>query len=371
MKIDYLRVEGFKSIAEAVLRDIEPFTAFAGANGAGKSNLVDALAFFGAVVKRGASQAIRDFGGFNQIHCFKHRKTKRTTARFKLRISLQGVQCVYSLAVANMHLAPEVTEHLAVDGLTLIEREVSTQPRILFPDSSTPSVLPNYSPDMTALMLQSHLELYQWLTNISVYRFDPLQAKRPNASTVDATLLSTDGSNVAALLSVMEKNAAHRDQILEWIELIVPGMKSVSTQKQRLDSTTVLTFEEQGTKTRFPAQLISDGTVYALCIMAALLSRSSKSGLTIIEEPERGVHPKAIGELVQLMRENASLEHPVLITTHSESIVRNLDLEELLLVSKPDGRTSIKRASMAGASTEDIPLDTAWLTNMLDGGLPW
>ncbi|WP_237149647.1 AAA family ATPase [Pseudomonas mediterranea] len=76
MKIEYLEIEGFKSAVNIVLRDVPPFTALAGSNGAGKSNITDALAFLGAVVKRGAAQAIRDFGGFQQIHCFKHRKEK-------------------------------------------------------------------------------------------------------------------------------------------------------------------------------------------------------------------------------------------------------------------------------------------------------
>jgi hypothetical protein len=71
------------------------------------------------------------------------------------------------------------------------------------------------------------------------------------------------------------------------------------------------------------------------------------------------------------MRENASVEHPVLITTHSESVVRNLDIEELWLVNKVDGKTKIKCASESAVSKKDIPLDTAWLTNLFDGGLPW
>jgi predicted ATPase len=105
--------------------------------------------------------------------------------------------------------------------------------------------------------------------------------------------------------------------------------------------------------------------------MTAVLSRAGKPGITIIEEPERGVHPKAIGELVDLMRENASVEHPVFITTHSESVVRNLDLEELWLVNKEDGKTKVKCASESAVNKKEIPLDTAWLTNLFDGGLPW
>ena len=86
MNIQKLEIKGFKSIAHVSLENISPFLVFAGANGAGKSNLVDALVFLGAVVQRGAIQAIREFGGFSQIHCFKFRKEQRTTMSFALTL---------------------------------------------------------------------------------------------------------------------------------------------------------------------------------------------------------------------------------------------------------------------------------------------
>ncbi len=40
-----LIIKGFKSIADLSLMNSPPFIVFAGANGAGKSNITDALAF--------------------------------------------------------------------------------------------------------------------------------------------------------------------------------------------------------------------------------------------------------------------------------------------------------------------------------------
>ncbi|WP_223551134.1 AAA family ATPase [Pseudomonas sp. A-B-19] len=371
MKIEYLEIKGFKSAANVILRDAPAFTALAGSNGAGKSNITDAFAFLGAVVKRGAAQAIRDFGGFQQIHCFKHRKEKRTTISFAIRINLNGEIFDYNLKISGIDRVPQVLESLKIDGNQIIDRKSSNETRITLSDTHGMQLLPEYAQDMTALMLLSHTPLYRMLTNIQVFRIDPLEAKEPDSSTADATTLDSHGRNVATMLSILERNERFRDQVLEWIELIVPGMESVSTEKQRLDGSTVITFKEEGTKARFPARLISDGTIYALCIMTAVFSRAGKSGMTIIEEPERGIHPKAIGELVQLMRENASVEHPIFITTHSESVVRNLDLEELWLVNKEDGKTKIKCALESAVNKKEIPLDTAWLTNLFDGGLPW
>lgn len=64
MNIRKLHIKGYKSVADLSLEALPPLLVFAGANGAGKSNIVDALAFLGAVVKFGAVQARARFGGF-------------------------------------------------------------------------------------------------------------------------------------------------------------------------------------------------------------------------------------------------------------------------------------------------------------------
>lgn len=371
MNIHKLEIKGFKSIAHIEFGKTSPFLVLAGANGSGKSNLVDALVFLGAVIKRGAVQAVREFGGFSQIHCFKFRKEQRTTMSFSLEINIDGVQYHYTMKIKSLDKSPEVQESLKVDDVVLIDRKHANETQIRLSNSDSLQKLPSYSKEMSALMMLSDNPLYRFLTNIRVFRIDPFVAKEPDTAAADATALDPNGKNIATMLSVLEKDEDFREQVLEWIELIVPGMESVKTEKQRLDASTVITFKEEGTKARFPASLISDGTIYALCILTAVLSRARQHGITIIEEPERGIHPKAIAELVQLMRENASTQHPVFITTHSESVVRSLEVEELYFVSKNEGKTQIQSATLAGIDKKKIALDTAWLTNLFDGGLPW
>ncbi|GAB7528604.1 AAA family ATPase [Pseudomonas sp. 3A(2025)] len=359
MNIRKLHIKGFKSVADLALEEVSPLLVFAGANGSGKSNIVDALAFLGAVVKLGAVQARTQFGGFSQIHCFKYRKEKRTTISFSIELALAENVYDYSLSLHAMDKAPLISETLKINDRLVIDRRQGADTKVLLSESAGLQSLPDYPKDMTALMLLGQSPLYAFLTNLKVFRIDPVAAKEPDSSTTDTSELDAHGKNVATILSVLEKNPDFRDQILEWLELIVPGMEGVSTEKQRLDGSTVITFRESGTKARFPAKLVSDGMIYVLCILTAVLSRARQSGITIIEEPERGIHPKAIGELVQLIRENASAKHPVLLTTHSESIVRNLETTELYFVSKQDGKTRVQAAASAGVDKAKIPLDTA------------
>ena len=370
MKISRIKIVGFKSVAEINLDNLLPYSVFAGPNGAGKSNIADALGFVGSIISVGAVRALRNYNGFSQIHCFKFRKDRARTFEFHIDTTIDGVDMQYSLLLHDMDTKPAIEEKLNVAGLQVMTRKKG-EPPVFRSQEGEDKPLPDFPQDVSGIMLLPHSPLYQFLVNIRVFRFDPLGAKEPDSSSADAGELDMHGRNVATMLSSLEKNEDFRAQILEWMELIVPGMEKVTTEQQRLDGRTVITFKEEGTKAYFPANLISDGTIYALCIMTAVLSLSKGHGVTLIEEPERGIHPKAIEELVQLMRGNASTSHPVLVTTHSESVVRASTKEELWLVNKVNGKTMVKNAATHSADLGNLNLDKAWLMNLFDGGLPW
>ncbi|WP_035060423.1 AAA family ATPase [Andreprevotia chitinilytica] len=371
MNIQKIRVSGFKSVADVTLNQLTPYSVFAGPNGAGKSNLADALAFVSAVIQSGANSAIRRFNGFAQIHCYKFKKDKTRTFEFNLDATMNGEAIVYHMKIHHLDKSPMLEEMLSVAGKSLMMRKKGNPPSVRVADADELVSLPEFPDEMSGLILLPKSPLYQYLINLRVFRFDPLGAKIPDESSTDAIELHPFGHNLATILARLEKDQDIRTEIIDWMELLVPGMEKVSTEQQRLGGNTVIKFKEEGTKAHFPANLISDGTIYALCIMTAVLSRAKEFGPTFIEEPERGIHPKAIAQLVELMRANASPEHPVFVTTHSESVVRASTKEELWLVNKEDGKTQIKNAALHSGDLGDLNLDKAWLMNLFDGGLPW
>ena len=294
MKIRKLHIKGFKSVANLTLENVSPFLVLAGANGSGKSNITDALAFLGEVVKQGAAPARTRFGGFAQIHCFKYRKAQRTTMQFALELELDGVVYDYHLTLRTLDAAPQIDETLRVDGQKIIDRPANGELHVQLSSASAMQVLPDYPKDITALMLLGSLPLYDFLTNIKVFRIDPLAAKEPSRATTDASELDEHGSNVASVLSRLEAEPEFREAVLEWLALIVPGMESISTETQRLDSSTVITFKEAGTKTRFPAKLVSDGTLYVLCMLTAVLSRASAVASPSSKNPSEAFTPRPL-----------------------------------------------------------------------------
>jgi len=376
-----LKITNFKSIDSLEVKGLSPFTVFAGPNGAGKSNFFDALDFVSLFLRSGIETALRQHGGFGTIHSEKRKAAYSRRFGFDIECELPAAEDEpqafsvfhYSLTIDDLDsTTPEIEEHLWVNGEALLVRKKGASPVVKSGEEE--QTLASFPDDYSALLLFQHLPIAGMLRNLNLYRIDPIGAKEPDQSDSDPTRLERKGHNLASVLSRLEQDAEMRETIMEWMELIVPGMEKIRTEQQKLDAKTAIVFKEQGTRRHFPAQMVSDGTIYALSILVAVLDSPTNYAMTLIEEPERGLHPQAIRELVDLIRQQATPSNPIWLTTHSESVVRELRLEELVLVDKIGGRSRMKCADSGNLTQESLAplnLDEAWLSNLLDGGLPW
>lgn len=377
-----LKIENFKSIDSLEVERLAPFSVFAGANGSGKSNFFDALAFVSLFVRGGIEIALRAHGGFANIHSKKREGADAKTFSFEIECDLLQEQKEepssfhYSLSIHDPDREPEIEEYLRVNGEQCITRKRGEKSIVLREVklkgiSATYSVLSLFEEELSLFREEPLTKL---LKNLHVHRIDPIGAKEPDKSDLDPAQLDRKGHNLASVLHRLEGDQEIREEIRDWMEMIVPGIEDIQTEQRRLDGRTALLFKEEGFEQAFPAHLVSDGTMYALCLLVAALDVPSGGGMTLIEEPERGLHPMAIRELIDLMRQQASPENPIWLTTHSESVVRALNLSELVLVDKIGGRTTMRPADSGNISQEDLAplgLDEVWLSNLLAGGIPW
>lgn len=89
-----------------------------------------------------------------------------------------------------------------------------------------------------------------------------------------------------------------------------------------------------------PAQALSEGTLRFLAL-AVLESDPDESGLLCMEEPENGIHPANVSEMVELLRDLAvdpdlpvADDNPgrqVIVNTHSPALVQHIHPDELLV----------------------------------------
>jgi len=383
--IKRLKISNFKSIDTLELHDVGPFSVFAGANGTGKSNFFDALSFFQRVLVSGAVEAIRESGGMANVRSYRQNGHDSDLV-FKLEIdcslpsSFKGfglgtdpVPTSYSLSVVETERGPELEERLFENGREIFQRtraDAGFKIKIDGGGEFSPPMRSDYS----ALSMFMGISIVEFARNIRIYRIDPKCALSPMHGGAESTRLAEDGGNLVTVLARMEENAGLKEAITDWINLIVPSIESVEVKHRALDRRSLLEFKDKFVDRSFPAEMVSQGTMYALSLLVAILDGDSGAGLTLIEEPERGLHPKAIGELIELMRDTATPEQAFWISTHSETVVKHTNLDELWLVDRHEGQTVMKHASAGNLTDEDIrPLgmDEAWLSNLLGAGLPW
>jgi len=186
------------------------------------------------------------------------------------------------------------------------------------------------------------------LASMRVYSIEP--AKLREMQDPDSGVsLRTDGSNATSVLQEIERQSrADMERIGEILASIVPNTTRVRVKKHGKKLSLEFT-QEWGEKKRlnFEAFNMSDGTLRALGLLAAVYQRPTPS-LMVIEEPEATIHPGALGAVLDLLR-HASRNMQVLITTHSPEVLDAKWIQDthLRIVSWEEGATKITPISDA------------------------
>jgi predicted ATPase len=112
----------------------------------------------------------------------------------------------------------------------------------------------------------------------------------------------------------------------------------------------------------FPANMMSDGTLTFLCLLAVLHDPEPPS-LVCIDEPEVGLHPSLIYLLGDLLRD-ASERTQVIVATHSPRLISAMRAEDVVVVESIDGASHFKRFS-----SDELESLRSWLKDFSLGEL--
>ena len=99
-----------------------------------------------------------------------------------------------------------------------------------------------------------------------------------------------------------------------------------------------------------------------------LQPKDFRPSVILVDEPELGLHPYAIGLLASLIRQ-ASVETQVIISTQSPILLDYFQPEEVLVADRVNGRTELHRLE-SGALDEwlqEYSLGELWEKNELGG----
>ncbi|WP_218511183.1 AAA family ATPase [Variovorax sp. dw_308] len=148
----------------------------------------------------------------------------------------------------------------------------------------------------------------------------------------------TDGSNLPWVIAELRKDAKRFAGWLDHVRTALEDVADIDTVEREDDRHRYLVIK-YSTGAIVPSWLVSDGTLrlLALTIPAYL---PDLNGVLLIEEPENGIHPRAIETVIQSL--SSIYDGQVLIATHSPVALNLLDPAQVLCFAKDhSGATDI------------------------------
>ena len=360
-ELDYITVEGFKSIES--IEELKPgsMTVLIGPNGSGKTNFIGVFSFLNALREGRLREYVIKAGGADKVLHFGSRVTKR----LHIRLSFEEGKNEYDLTL----------------GPTDLDELIPWDESVYFWNKAHPN------PYMTSLMgaggeariSDRFLEgvggyVRQRLDRWRLYHFHDTSANSPMKKTAavnDNRYLRPDGSNLAALLYLLrEKHEDSYRSIARTVRLAAPFFEDFELNPQGLNPDKIkLEWRHEGTDAYFDASSLSDGTLRFMALATLFLQPAQhRPSVILVDEPELGMHPYAITLLAALMKQ-ASIESQVIVSTQSSLLLDHFEPEEVLVAERVDGKTQLNRLESSELEPwlESYSLGQLWEKNELGG----
>lgn len=355
MRIKKIHIQNFKSLVDFQLEDLKPFCAFVGPNASGKSNIFEVLEFTNYIVRYsfGASDF---FGGMDSIYSYNphdiyYKIPKRKKHQSFILQFLDGIIIDFSLQYEKkLQLILDNDEVMSLSSIMDLTKRKEFISKFEQAHNS-------YEGDYE-----------QFIDNFSRIFVGNSKLVRINQPSPSSKLLS-DASNLSQIIGQVFQDENKREDFVEWLQIVIPEFENIEVKQSNIDGSFEFFIYEKSSDKPFPKYLISDGTYNILALMAAVYQNSQPQFLCI-EEPENGLHPEAIELLVDFFKEKCETEgHHIWLNTHSATLVRCLEIDEIILVNKINGQTKAKQLNKI--ENIDIKTNEAWLSNALGGGVLW
>ncbi|PPK45860.1 putative ATPase [Trinickia symbiotica] len=324
-----------------------PLTYLVGANGAGKSNFVDALHLVVDALTSSLDQALNVRGGLAEVR----RRSAGHPTHFGIRLD-------FTLGDRTGHYAFSIGS-LKNRGFEVQAEECSLGGQRKGPYyriergqivASSAATLPALTGDRLALVALSGLSefrpVFDALTSMGFYNLNP-KLMRELQKAQEGRLLKPEGENIASVIGHLERvNAPALRTIQEYLQTVVPTVHGFKRVQVGPMETLEFMQDVSGVKDpwRFAAQNMSDGTLRAVGVLTALFQHNVDFAPTLIgiEEPETALHPAASAALREAL-ERASNNTQVIVTSHSPELLDDVSVrdDQILAVISEAGDTKL------------------------------
>lgn len=373
-----LEISGFKSFTDFEV-DFAPLTVIAGANASGKSNLIEALRLVQGLATRGSFGAGLEHQGNLKDLFTKYDKditASRITIGLEYILPKKYLEGISENIILNENLRYEVEityrgSNSLGTGYEVTQERLYTndeQSRIYFinqgakdrkeeisknhPISNITTQIEWTELSESSMSSDPHLLASKRLISkiIVANIIDPANFSDYNQSRKGQQLVNPDDI-LPSLVRFKKVGKDHLHYLSQRLRKIVPDLVAIDVYTDDYNRSTVTATDTEGRS--FLATNLSEGTLRIIALASYLLKQKT-SQVLLIEEPENGVDPRIIQEILALLVD-LSVGHDnsrgdkwqVICTTHSPILLQaalNLKSQEnvsVLLTNKVSYLTTL------------------------------
>jgi predicted ATPase len=340
-RFERVSIRGFRRLCDVDL-ELHPLSVLIGANGIGKTSLLDAFSILASSAQGGLNSAISEFSGLSALITYDR------DDKLSLGISME----VPSQAPLDylLCITPQGTAYV-IEEETLSQRRRQAPPPFKHIDSHGGDVR-YFEVDKNRLVRPTweHNPLETSLSQVPKMFREPEEFRRRLASSTfyhvlnveprspvrlpqpmrPASLPGRNGEDVVSCLFYLRE--ADRDRF----EGVEDSLRAAFPSFQRLDfppvaaGTLAMTWRDSSFSKPLYMHQLSEGMLRFLWL-ATLLQSPGLTALTLLDEPEVSLHPELLSLLADLLRE-ASSRTQLVVATHSDRLVRFLKPAEVVVL---------------------------------------
>jgi len=329
-RLSCLSVSGFKSL-EKIKFGFRTINALIGANGAGKSNLIDALRML--VHMMDASGQLRGFvginGGASRLLHFGAKVTQRIEFELDLRSATSARVLRYR---AKLALAKDETLIFESEECRLDEQDHPESVR--WDQLRGDSLGSGHSESrLNRTATEKSQAILKIIRGIRIFQFRDTSytsALRLNSDFHDTRFVREFGGQLPTVLKRIKQQDGRRyDLICGFIRMIYPTFHAFEFLP--VGETAIrLGWRERMSDYVFDVSQASDGTLRFFALATILLSDPVElPSILVIDEPELGLHPSALAVLADMIR-IAAAHCQIILATQSPLLIDQFELGDIV-----------------------------------------
>lgn len=366
-KLKRVTISGYKSISSRAPLQVElgNINVLLGANGSGKSNIISFFKMLNFMMS-GSFQLFIEKAGTSQV--FLNYGSKHTSI-------IKGEMCFESDTDIDQYKF-ELT-HATPDRLIIKSEEVlfgkktgGRNPQIIPLESDfKESALTHRTTNRTIPIIR------KILTDCKVYQFhdsSPESPIRQSSRTEFAEYLQAEGNNLASFLYSLKRNfPTNYQRIVSYIRQIVPQFKDFYLVPNEKGYVMLRWTDVSPNDYIMLPEQFSDGTIRFIALATLLLQpKKTMPNVIIIDEPELGLHPFAITQLAEMIKE-ASMSTQVIVATQSPGLVDEFEANQITIIERDEESESTIARKLNEEELHDwlenYSLSELWDKNVLGG----